>query len=210
MAADKGDLNSPCLKATLVSQAAEEPVVGSLHQAMMPTTVTAGPHLIVMLQTLPLSASECHHSEKGSRSVRHGALRHRRQVDARAHASPLPFGDHRTSVWSPKKRPRELDRHTTRSPPTARWSTSAWPSSSPGLHSRGRSPRTRVVDRLGSRSSWLWTLFTRTHRLIDAERRPHRDPKLVWRNGGPLNSSHGASRSTRSPSMCPREFALRR
>jgi len=114
-AADKGDLNGPCLKATLVSQAAEEPVVGSLHQAMLPTTVTAGPHLIVMLQTLPLSASECHHSEKGSRSVRHGALRHRRQVDARAHASPLPFGDHRTSVWPPKKRPRELDRHTTRS-----------------------------------------------------------------------------------------------
>jgi len=64
-AADKGDLNSPCLKATLVSQAAEEPVVGSLHQAMLPTTVTAGPHLIVMLQTLPLSASECHHSGEG-------------------------------------------------------------------------------------------------------------------------------------------------
>jgi len=125
-----------------------------------------------MLQPLPLSASECHHSGKGSRSVRHGEPRHRREVNARALASPLPFGDHRTSVWSPKKRPRELDRHTTRSPPTARWSTSAWPSSSPGLHSRGRSPRTRVVDRLGSRSSWLWTLFTRTHRLIDAERRP--------------------------------------
>ena len=83
-------------KPALVSQAAEEPVVGSLHQAMLPTTVTAGPHLIVMLQTLPLSASECHHSEKGSRSVRHGAPRHRREVNARALASPLPFGDHHT------------------------------------------------------------------------------------------------------------------
>jgi len=153
-AADKGDLNSPCLKATLVSQAAEEPVVGSLHQAMLPTTVTAGPHLIVMLQTLPLSASECHHSGEGvavgptrrtpasQRGKREGprvsaAVRRSPHIGVAAEETPAGTRSTHDEI-----------------PPTARWSTGAWPSSSPGLHSRGRSPSPWVVDRLGSRSSW--------------------------------------------------------
>ena len=139
---------------------------------MLPTTVTAGPHLIVMLQTLPLSASECHHSGEGvavgptrrtpasQRGKREGprvsaAVRRSPHIGVAAEETPAGTRSTHDEI-----------------PPTARWSTGAWPSSSPGLHSRGRSPRTRVVDRLGSRSSWLWTLFTRTHRLIDAERRP--------------------------------------
>ena len=82
-------------------------------------------------------------------------------------------------------------------PPTARWSTGAWPSSSPGLHSRGRSPSPWVVDRLGCGPS-------REDPPIDRPRKegPH-GPKPVWCNGRPLNGSLNVSGSARKTEHFP-------
>jgi len=139
----------------LVSQAAEEPIVRPYAAHNDKRDGSRDAHRIVMLRPLPLPASECHHSGKGSRSVRQanpGIAEGKREgprVPAAVRRSPPP------GVVA-EETPRDLDRRTTSSQRTARRSTGARPRQFPvltGPHRRGRSPRARVADRPGSGSS---------------------------------------------------------
>ena len=92
----------------LVSQAAEEPIVRPYAAHNDKRDGSRDAHRIVMLRPLPLPASECHHSGKGSRSVRQanpGIAEGKREgprVPAAVRRSPPPWRGRRRNTEGPR------------------------------------------------------------------------------------------------------------